>query len=228
MASPDRAAWLNAMEEEFEAFKRHSVGTLVDAPPGANVIGGMWVFTRKRDEFNRICRFKARWVVFGNHQIKGLDYNDTHASVGMTDSLRILLAIASSLGMKVCQFNIVTAFLNGEMGDVVYSRQVTGFEHPTHPHRVWLLNKSLYRTRQAAKRWQQHFNKTAAKFKLVPSPSTRTEWRCHVDVIKPFHFFYDSNSFCSRSESFPRTNPLFLGAMTNMQAVLFDTESRSS
>ena len=54
---------------------------------------------------------------------------------------------------------------------------------------------------------------------------TTTEWRCHVDVIKPFHFFYDSNSFCSRSESFPRTNPLFLGAMTNMQAVLLDTES---
>ena len=54
---------------------------------------------------------------------------------------------------------------------------------------------------------------------------TMTEWRCHVDVIKPFHFFYDPNLFCSRSESFPRTNPLFLGAMTNMQAVLLDTES---
>ena len=38
-------------------------------------------------------------------------------------------------------------------------------------------------------------------------------------------FFYDSNSFFSRSESFPRTNPLFLGAMKNMQAVLLDTES---
>ena len=51
---------------------------------------------------------------------------------------------------------------------------------------------------------------------------TTTEWRCHVDVIKPFHFFYDSNSFCLRSESSPRTNPLFLGAMTHMKDVLIE------
>lgn len=45
MASPDKVAWLTAMQEEFEALKRHSVGTLVDAPTGANVLGGMWVLT---------------------------------------------------------------------------------------------------------------------------------------------------------------------------------------
>lgn len=182
MNSPDKAAWLTAMQEEFEAFKKHSVGTLVDAPPDANVLGGMWVFTRKQDENNRVCRFKARWVVFGNHQIKGLDYNDTHASVGMTDSLRILFAIAAARGMKVCQFDIVTAFLNGEMGDIVYSKQVTGFVHPTHPHRVWLLNKSLYGTPQAARRWQQHFNKTAAKFNLILSPSDSAVYVCKDEL----------------------------------------------
>lgn len=52
MASPDKAAWQTAMQEEFDAFKRHSVGTLVDPPPGSNILGGMWVFTRKGDEFN--------------------------------------------------------------------------------------------------------------------------------------------------------------------------------
>lgn len=143
------------MQEEFDAFKRHSVGTLVDPPPSSNILGGMWVFTRKRDELNRVSRFKAQWVVFGNHQIKGLDYNDTHASVGMTDSLRILFSISATNKMKVSQFDIVTAFLNSDLGDVVYSLQVTGFVHPTRPHRVWLLKQSLYGTRQAARRWQQ-------------------------------------------------------------------------
>lgn len=202
MNSPDKAAWLTAMHEEFEAFKRHSVGTLVDAPAGANVLGGMWVFNRKRDEFNRVCRFKARWVVFGNHQIKGLDYNDTHASVGMTDSLRILFAIAAHLKMKFCQFDIVTAFLNGDMGDTVYTRQVTGFVHSTHPNCVWLLNKSLYGTRQAARRWQQHFNKTAAKFNLVPSPSDSAVYVCKDDLgllILHLHFD-DSMVFASSAE----------------------------
>lgn len=211
MASPDKAAWLTAMQEEFEAFKRHSVGTLVDAPAGANILGGMWVFNRKRDEFNRVCSFKARWVVFGNHQIKGLDYNDTHASVGMTDSLRILFAIAAHMGMKVCQFDIVAAFLNGEMGDTVYSRQVTGFTHPTHPQRVWLLKKSLYGTRQAARRWQQHFNKTASKFNLVPSPSDSAVYVCKDDLgLLILHLHVDDSMVFASSTAAMERFKLFI------------------
>lgn len=109
--------------------------------------------------------------MFGTHQIKGLDYNETHTLVGSTYGLQILFAIAVHLQMKFCQSEVVTAFLNGDMGDVVYSRQVTGFKHPTQPHRVWLLNKSLHGTRQAACRWQQHFNKTAEKYNLHPAAS---------------------------------------------------------
>lgn len=45
----------------------------------------------------------------------------------MTDSLRVLFFIAAAIGMKVCQFDVVTAFLNGDMEDIVYSRQVTKF-----------------------------------------------------------------------------------------------------
>lgn len=124
----------------------------------------------------------------------------------MTDSLRILFAIAAANGMKVCQFDIVTAFLNGEMGDVVYSRQVTGFTHPTHPHRVWLLNKSLYGTRQAARRWQQHFNKTAAKFNLVPCPSDSAVYVCKDDLgILILHLHVDDSMvFASSTEVMER------------------------
>lgn len=89
------------MRDEFDSLVEHCVGTLVDPPPNANVIGGMWIFNKKRDEHNRVVRFKARWVVFGNHQIKGIDYMDTYASVGKIDSLRILIAYASSRRMRI-------------------------------------------------------------------------------------------------------------------------------
>lgn len=154
MAGPDQLAWRKAMEEEFESLLQHNVGTLVDPPEGANILGGMWAFNQKHDEFNRIKRYKARWVVFGNHQIKGFDYNDTYVSVGNVDSLRILLALAVVKKLIVVQFNDVTAFLNGDMKDVVHCRQVQGFIHPTFKNQVWLLNKSLYGTCQAACRWQ--------------------------------------------------------------------------
>ena len=166
MAGPDKAAWIKAMGEEFDSLLHHEVGTLVDPPPNSNILGGMWVFNRKRDEFNRITRYKAQWVVFGNHQIKGLDYNDTYASVGKVDSLRILLALAVAKKLHVVQFDVVTAFLNGDMKDVVYCRQVLGFIHPSLKKRVWKLNKSLYGTKQAARRWQQHFGNTVLNFHL--------------------------------------------------------------
>lgn len=147
----DAACWRAAMTEEFDSLIQHSVGELVEPPPDANVIGGMWIFSRKRDEHNRIIRHKARWVAFGNHQINGVDYSDTYASVGKINSLRILLSLCLSKSMFVRQFDVKMAFLNGDMKDIVYARQVRGFEHPTKHNLVWLLNRSLYGTKQAAR-----------------------------------------------------------------------------
>lgn len=144
---PDSAAWKHACREEFESLLQHNVGTLVDPPAGANILGGMWRLSRKRDENNRIVRYKARWVAFGNHQIKGINYADTYASVGSVNSLRILLAITAGSSWVIWQFDIMTASHNGNIDGVVYVQQVKGFKHPNHPHRVWLLNQSLYGTK---------------------------------------------------------------------------------
>lgn len=75
--------------------------------------GGGGALNRKCDGNDCIICFKACWVVSGNHQTKGLHYRNTHASVGTKDSLHTLFAVAASLGMQVCQFDIVTAILNG-------------------------------------------------------------------------------------------------------------------
>lgn len=129
----------------------------------------MWVFANKQDKFNCVVRFKARWVVFGNHQIKNVDFKDTYASVGKVDSLKILLALAASKNLIIQKFGVKTAFLNGDMVDAVYCRQVTGFINKVNAGKVWLLNKSLYGTQQAARRWQRHFSKTVSMFGLKPT-----------------------------------------------------------
>lgn len=46
MAGPDRKAWESAMRDEFDSLVEHSVGTLVDPPPNANIIGGCGYLTR--------------------------------------------------------------------------------------------------------------------------------------------------------------------------------------
>lgn len=69
--------WLIAMSDEFSLLQIHSVGRLVEPPPDANILPGMWRLKRKPDEFGRVSKYKARWVAGGNHQIKGIDFDST-------------------------------------------------------------------------------------------------------------------------------------------------------
>lgn len=82
--------------------------------------------------------------------------------------MRILLALKASQKLIMKQFDVKTAFLNGEMTEDVYTVQVKGFEDSKRPNHVWKLNKSLYGTRQGAKRWQQHLNTTLFRFHVFP------------------------------------------------------------
>ena len=85
----------------------------------------------------------------GNHQIKGIGFDSTYASVGLTDTLRTLYALAATEDLEMAQFDIETAFLNGTMKHRVYVRQVTGFRCKSNPIHVMELDKSLYGTCQA-------------------------------------------------------------------------------
>lgn len=49
MVSADKVASLSAMQEEFDSLNQHSVGTLLDPPLGAKVLGGMCVFNKRCD-----------------------------------------------------------------------------------------------------------------------------------------------------------------------------------
>lgn len=101
----------------------------------------------------------------GNHQIKGVDFDSTYASVGLTDSLRTLYALAASEDWEMAQSNIETAFLNGTM------RQVTGFRDPTVPgHDVMELTKSLYGTCQAHREFNEDLDTKLKKlgFEVCP------------------------------------------------------------
>lgn len=155
MASSDADEWRKAMKAEFQSLQDHDVGKLVPRPDNHKVIGGMWVLVRKR-ELGVITKYKARWVALGNHQVEGIDFKETYASVGRSDSLRLLIAIAAHKLCKVFSFDIMTAFLHGIMKEKVYVRQVRGFEAVGQEDHVWELGKSLYGTRQGARDFSDH------------------------------------------------------------------------
>lgn len=61
---------------------------LVCLPPGKKALGGKWVYKIKMNEAGETFRFKARWVIQGFRQRKGIDYNETYALVVESSTIR--------------------------------------------------------------------------------------------------------------------------------------------
>ncbi|XP_075499843.1 uncharacterized protein LOC142538405 [Primulina tabacum] len=139
--------------QELEQFVRNDVWDLVLRPDNVNVIGTKWIFKNKTDESGIVVRNKARLVAQGYTQIEGIDFDETFAPVARIESVRLLLAIACHMDIKLYQMDVKSAFLNGILKEEAYVRQPKGFEDPHHPNHVYKLKKALYGLKQAPRAW---------------------------------------------------------------------------
>ena len=103
-------------------------------------------------------RYKARLVARGFTQKKGIDYEEVFAPVVKHISIRILMSIVVADDMELEQMDVKTAFLHGELDQVLYMEQPEGFEADPNKDQVCLLKKSLYGLKQAPRQWNKKFN----------------------------------------------------------------------
>ncbi|KAL6565862.1 hypothetical protein OROHE_004917 [Orobanche hederae] len=144
--------WKQAMQEEIKALEDNGTWTLEHLPPGKRALGNQWVYRRKYHSSGALERLKARLVVFGNHQIEGLDYNETFAPVAKMATIRVFLAIAATKNWELHQMDVHNAFLHGDLDEEVYMKLPLGFES-SDPNLVCRLRKSLYGLKQAPRCW---------------------------------------------------------------------------
>lgn len=151
--------WFEPMIKELQVMKDKGVYKLVPRPSDRNVVQSRWVFANKFDGSGIITSRKARLVAKGFTQVLGEDYDETYASVARLESVRLVCAIAASLGLRLWQVDFVSAFLNSDNSYEVYMEQPPGFEEGGGDD-VWLLLKTLYGTMQGAHDWAQTLEKT--------------------------------------------------------------------
>lgn len=145
--------WVIAMQEELLQFQCNDVWELVSRPSDKNIVGTKWIFKNKSDDFGVVTRNKARLVAQGYKQVEGIDFDETFAPVARLESIRLLLAVACKLHIKLHQMDVKSAFLNGILKEEVYVAQPPGFIDPHFPHHVYRLKKALYGLKQASRAW---------------------------------------------------------------------------
>ena len=152
LAAYDRDDWIAAIERERGSLRDTGTFIEVDPPDDRGLLGGKWVFTRKRGPDGEVVKHKARWVAKGYGQVQGLDYTDTFSPTLHKASMRMLFAQAASQDWEIHQFDVETAFLKGTLKEEIYMKPPTGLTHT--PGKVWKLVKSLYGLKQASKVWR--------------------------------------------------------------------------
>ena len=144
----DSIKWEQAMDDEMRSLEKNDTWVLTELPAGKRALLNKWVFKIKTEPDGK-RRFKARLVVKGYSQRKGIDYDEIFSPVVKLNSIRILLSVVASENLHLEQMDVKTTFLHGDLDKEIYMQQSEGFVVPGKEHVVCKLTRSLYGLKQA-------------------------------------------------------------------------------
>ncbi|RVW83853.1 Retrovirus-related Pol polyprotein from transposon TNT 1-94 [Vitis vinifera] len=159
--------WYDAMKDEMNSMASNGVWNLVQLPNGAKAIGCKWVFKIKKDSLGNIKRYKGRLVAKGFTQNEGIDYKETFSPISKKDSLHIIMTLVAHFDLKLQQMDVKTTFLNGNLEEEVYMKQLERFSSNGGEHLVCKLKKSIYGLKQASCQWYLKFHDVISSFVFV-------------------------------------------------------------
>lgn len=188
MKGPLAKQWKEAMQLEFDALKRNNAWILVERPRSKNVVGYRWVLKTKYNADGSVERKKARLVAKGYTQRPGVDFRETFAPVARQSSVRILAALAAELGLTLYQLDVVMAYINGDLDEVIFMEQPEEFIEKGKEDQVCLLKKSIYELKQSERQWFKKLDQALQSFGLTPLETEKCFYvmknqGCHFIVV---------------------------------------------
>ena len=115
------------------------------------------MYKLKKDGKGNLVKYKARLVVKGLGQKKGIDFDENFSHVVKLSSIEIILGLATNQDLEIEQLDFKTAFLHGNLEEEIYMHQPEGFEVKGKEELVNKLKKSMYGLKQTPRQWYKKF-----------------------------------------------------------------------
>jgi hypothetical protein len=170
--------WEQGMKEEMDSLVNNHTWDLVQFPAGKRALQNKWVYKLKEEDGGE-KRYKARLVVKGFAQKKGIDFDEIFSLVVKMTSIRTILSLVVVEDLHLEQLDVKTTFLHGDLEEEIYMQQAQGYEVKGKGNLVCRLEKSLYFLKKDLRQWYMKFD----KFMIEQGYS-----RCHSD-----HYVYFKN-----------------------------------
>ena len=83
----------------------------------------------------------------------------------MIKSIRILLSIVMAFDYEIWQIDVKTTFVNGNIGENIYTVQLKRFIEKGQEEKVCLLQRSIYGLKQAYELWNIRFDQAIKSYR---------------------------------------------------------------
>lgn len=119
-------------------------------PEGRRCVKHKWVFDIKRSGI-----FRARLVACGYSQVAGIDFTQVFSPVCNDVTFRIVLICMIVWQLDALIFDVVTAFLTGDLEEEIYMECPEGLDHED--DEILQLLKAIYGLVQASRQYNKRF-----------------------------------------------------------------------
>ncbi|CAI7832028.1 unnamed protein product [Closterium sp. NIES-53] len=156
------------MVKESNAFIHNRSFIDVPHPAKTNVVKGKWLFRVKLLPGEDPV-YKACYVAKGFTQKHGFDFFETYSPTTTPPVVRVFLDFVGRRGMLLHSMVVTTAFLQGDLHELIFMERPKGFHAPHDPSTVWKLLRPVYGIKQAPREWHAKLSSTLRELGFRPS-----------------------------------------------------------
>ena len=114
------------MKDEMDSLLGNQIWELTELLVGKKALHNKWVY-RIKNEHDGSKRYKARLVVKGFQQKKGIDYSEIFSPIVKMSTIRLVLGMVVAENLHLEQLDVKTAFLHGDLEEDLYMIQPEWF-----------------------------------------------------------------------------------------------------